>query len=164
MKTLSIFCCAFLLGLVLTAGCSNRPSKSPPPMVVKYSNIQGNYHELRMRARASEPDYERWISLRQPLTKHLPAWLKGTVAVRARIVEIHTPWFYSPSVSEERFYVILKVARGQHVPGHPGLRVIKLYHGCVGLVSLRFIKDRKIGAVWRIAFTPKGQAVGVILQ
>ncbi len=166
MKRKRAFECLLLTATILLAGCGRNSGKAPrgrqKTLVLYYTGVWDNYRALRRAAGAEKPSFEDWESRHRPLLKHLPAWLKGTVAVRARIIMTHAPILRSPSVTEQRFFIIFRLNKGGCIPSHAGIRTITLHHGPVGMVSMRFMGDRKIGAMWQIAFTPKGEAVGVI--
>ena len=165
MPLIKCLCCSFLGIALVCWGCADRPRAAPggPPMLVlRYNQVTDAFTSLRRKAKAERPHFGAWESWHRPLAKHIPAWLKGIVLVRARVARIHTPLFYSPSLQQERFYVTFSVAKGQHIPGHPGLVRIKLYHGCSGMVSPRFIACRKAGKVWQFAFTSGGRVVGIV--
>ncbi len=158
-----------LVSTILPAGCGRDPRHAPAEkrraLVLYYNKIRKSYLSLRRAAGAKEPSFYYWRRQPHPLLLHLPIWLKGTVAVRARIARLHDPLLPGAQQSfdnHENFVIVFKLQKGQHVPSRGGVTTIKLYHGCLGMVSPVFMGDRRVGEVWRIAFTPKGEAIGVI--
>lgn len=165
MRAIRTVCWGMLALAIVLSGCKNdrpvRPGRQRT-LILKFDKICRGYYALAKKCSAAEPNYGDWESRRRPIARHLPVWLKRVTLVRVRVVDTHAPRFSSPSLQQERFYIIFSVLAGQNVPGHLGLARLKLYHGCVGMVSPRFMADRKLGDIWQFAFTPHGDVVGVI--